>query len=54
MKGSITDFLTFHIIKSVSQHFKYGYIKRITEGFVVEMKTRIHLQRKQQKFTNKA
>lgn len=35
--------LTFQIIQRVSQHFKNGHIERITEGFVVEMQTRIQL-----------
>lgn len=45
-------FLTFQIVQGISQHFKYGYIQRITEGLVVQMKTRTQLQMKKQKCVN--
>lgn len=37
---------TFEVVECVTQHFKYSHIERITEGFVVEVKTRTRLQRK--------
>jgi len=52
MKKGKRGFLTLQIVQGVSQHFKYSNIQRITEGFVVKMKARIHLPRQQNNCDN--
>lgn len=45
---------TFHVVQCVPQHFEHTHIERVTEGFVVEVDSRIRLQgKKGQKGENK-
>lgn len=38
---------TFHVVQCVPQHFEHTHIERVTEGFVIEVDSRISLHDKQ-------
>lgn len=40
---------TFHVVQCIPQHFKYTYIERVAEGFVIEVDSRIRLDNKKEK-----
>lgn len=44
---------TFHVVQSVPQHFKHAHVEGVTERFVVEVDSRICLNKTEEKPVDK-
>lgn len=42
-KNFTLEHFTFHVVQCVPQHFEHAHIERVTEGFVIEVDSRVRL-----------